>query len=179
MLVPLQIVRRGYRVVFEPEARAHDCTSATAQQEFARKARTIAGNFQLLARERWLFNPFENRLWFETISHKPLRLAIPLLHAVLLVANVAAADVWPYQWLLAGQVAFYAAAAAGGLQRRGQRRFVGFTVPYMLCLLSWATVVGFYRFLTNSQPITWERVPVTASAVAAEDASPRAPRIAA
>ena len=177
MLVPLRIVRRGYRVLFEPAARAYDCTSATAGQEFARKARTIAGNFQLLSRERWLFNPFQNRLWFETISHKALRLTLPLLHAALLMANVAAAGASPYQWLLAGQVAFYAAAIAGGVQRRGGRRFVGFTVPYMACLLSWATLVGFYRFLTNGQPVTWERAPVIAPA--AEGAPQRARGLAA
>jgi cellulose synthase/poly-beta-1,6-N-acetylglucosamine synthase-like glycosyltransferase len=169
MLIPLRITRRGYRVLFEPAARAWDCTSATAGQEFARKARTIAGNFQLLARERWVFNPFQNRLWFEILSHKALRLAIPVLHVTLLAANVAAAGAWPYQWLLAAHLAFYAAAAAGALQRTGQRRFVGFTVPYMLCLLSWATVVGFYRFITNGQPVTWERAPATAPAAEAPE----------
>jgi cellulose synthase/poly-beta-1,6-N-acetylglucosamine synthase-like glycosyltransferase len=177
VLVPLRIVRRGYRVLFEPLARAYDCTSATAGQEFARKARTIAGMFQLLSRERWLFSPFHNPLWFETLSHKALRLAIPALHAALLIANIAAAGTWPYQWLLAGQVAFYAAAVGGCLQRQGGRRFVGFTVPYMLCLLSWSTVVGFSRFLTNRQPVTWERAPVAAPAT--EGASHRASGVAA
>jgi cellulose synthase/poly-beta-1,6-N-acetylglucosamine synthase-like glycosyltransferase len=172
MLVPLRIVRRGYRVLFEPAALAYDCTSATAGQEFARKARTIAGNFQLLSRERWLFNPFRNRLWFEAVSHKALRLSLPLLHAALFAANVAAAGAWPYQWLLAGQVAFYAAAIAGAVQRHGGRRFIGFTVPYMLCLLSWATIVGFVRFVTNRQPVTWERAPVRVPATG--EASQRA-----
>ena len=160
VLVPLRIVRRGYRVLFEPRARAYDNASATAQQEFARKARTIAGNFQLFARESWLFNPVQNRLWFATISHKALRLLIPLLHMAVLVANIAAAQVFPYQWLLAAQIAFYGAAVCGCLQQRGERRFVGFTVPYTLCLLCWSTMVGFYRFVTGRQPITWERTPV-------------------
>ena len=177
MLVPLRIVRRGYRVIFEPAARAYDSTSATAGQEFARKARTIAGNFQLLSRERWLFNPFQNRLWFETLSHKALRLALPLLHVALLTANVAAAGASPYQWLLGGQVAFYACAIAGGVQRQGGRRFIGFTVPYTLGLLSWSTIVGFYRFLTNGQPVTWERAPAAPATV--EKAAQRTAGIAA
>jgi len=78
--------------VFEEGARAHDVASATAQQEFVRKTRTIAGMFQLVARERWLLNPLRNRLWFETISHKVLRLALPALHAALLVSTIALAD---------------------------------------------------------------------------------------
>jgi cellulose synthase/poly-beta-1,6-N-acetylglucosamine synthase-like glycosyltransferase len=172
VLIPLRIARRGYRILFEPAARAFDCASATAQQEFARKARTIAGNFQLFSRERWLFDPRQNRLWFEAISHKALRLMLPVLHVTLLGANVAAAAAVPaYRWLLAGQILFYAAAMCGCLQRQGQRRFIGFTVPYTLCLLCWATMVGFYRFATHGQPITWERpavpVPVDERRVAA------------
>src|SRR6185503_11226095 len=46
VLIPLRIVQQGYRVVFEPAARAFDYTSTTVQQEFGRKARTIAGTFQ-------------------------------------------------------------------------------------------------------------------------------------
>ncbi|PYQ58657.1 MAG: hypothetical protein DMF58_14540, partial [Acidobacteria bacterium] len=65
LLIPLRISRRGYRVIVEPEARAIDSAYATASQEFTRKVRTLAGNFQLFARERWLLNPFQNRLWWD------------------------------------------------------------------------------------------------------------------
>ena len=165
VLIPLRIVRRGYRVVFEPGARAHDSASTTARQEFARKARTIAGTFQLLARERWLLTPWNNRLWFETMSHKALRLALPLLHAVLFVTTCALAAAPLYRWALAAQVLFYAAAAVGYAERRARRRSVIFSVPCAICLLSWATVVGFARFLTKRQQATWERVsPSSASA---------------
>jgi cellulose synthase/poly-beta-1,6-N-acetylglucosamine synthase-like glycosyltransferase len=159
VVIPLRIVQQGYRVVFEPAARAFDYASTTAQQEFGRKARTIAGTFQLFSRERWLFDPRRNRLWFATMSHKGLRLLLPALHASALAANVVAAGVWPYQWLLAAQTVFYTAALAGAIQRRGRHRVKLFTVPYTLCLLCWADLVGFYRFIANRQPVTWERLP--------------------
>jgi len=177
VLIPLRIVRKGYRVLFEPRARAYDSASATAQHEFVRKARTIAGTFQLFSRERWLFNPRRNRLWSATMSHKGMRLLLPVLHAGAFVANVVAASVWPYQWLLAVHVVFYAAAIAGALQRRGARRTKLFTVPYTLCLLCWADIVGFYRFATDRQPVTWERLP--ASIPAASEPRPTRRRVAA
>jgi cellulose synthase/poly-beta-1,6-N-acetylglucosamine synthase-like glycosyltransferase len=164
VVIPLRIVRQGYRVVFEPSARAFDRTSATAAQEFARKARTIAGTFQLFSRERWLLNPRRNRLWFAAISHKGLRLALPVLHVGAFAANVAAAGTWPYNWLLGAQILFYAAACAGAVQRHSRRRVRAFAVPYTLCLLCWAAVVGFYRFAANRQPVTWERAQVQVSA---------------
>ena len=184
VLIPLRIVRRGYRVLFEAGARAYDTASATAQQEFVRKARTIAGLFQLFARERWLLNPRRNRLWFETVSHKALRLALPLLHASLLLANLALASAgWFYGGMLAGQLMFYAAALVGYAQRQARRRSFVFSVPCAICLLSWATVVGFVRFVTNRQQATWERVsspsassaPALAPQAAAARSGPAAP----
>jgi cellulose synthase/poly-beta-1,6-N-acetylglucosamine synthase-like glycosyltransferase len=155
VLIPLHIVRQGYRVVFEPRARAYDSASPTARQEFVRKARTIAGTFQLFARERWLLNPRRNRLWFETISHKALRLTLPVFHAALLVSACLLATEWVYGWALAGQGVFYLAALAGYSQRR--RRSAVFTVPCAMCVLIWATVIGFLRFATGQQQVTWER----------------------
>jgi cellulose synthase/poly-beta-1,6-N-acetylglucosamine synthase-like glycosyltransferase len=158
LLIPLRIVRRGYRVLFEPEARAYDRTPATAGQEFSRKTRTIAGTFQLFARERWLFYPLRNRLWFQTFSHKGLRLILPALHLALFVANLAVVDLWPYRWILSAQLAFYAATLLGCTALLGRRRPLLVSVPYTMCLLCWATMVGFARTLTHRQPVTWERV---------------------
>ena len=87
VLIPMRIVRRGYRVAFEPGARAYDQVAATASVEFTRKVRTLAGNFQLFVREPWLLNPFANRLWLQTISHKGCRLLSPLCLAAAFGAN--------------------------------------------------------------------------------------------
>jgi cellulose synthase/poly-beta-1,6-N-acetylglucosamine synthase-like glycosyltransferase len=165
VVIPLRIVRRGFRVLFEARARAYDRASATARQEFTRKARTIAGTFQLFARERWLWNPRGNRLWFETMSHKALRLALPLLHAALFVATFAAAPQGGvYASALAAQLLFYGLAVAGLAGHQRTRGSPLVSVPCAICLLNWATVVGFIRFVTRRQQVTWERA--TASDVA-------------
>jgi biofilm PGA synthesis N-glycosyltransferase PgaC len=156
VLLPMRIVRRGYRVVFEPAARAYDSAAASSREEFTRKVRTIAGNFQLFARERWLLSPFRNRLWAQTVSHKMLRLASPLFLVVAFAANTALLDVAYYRWTLAAQVLFYA-AALGGYLLRDARRVPLLTVPYVFCLLNYATAVAFSRFLRRQQHVTWER----------------------
>jgi hypothetical protein len=76
VLIPMNVVRRGFRVLFEADAVAYDRAATSAREEFTRKVRTIAGNFQLFARERWLFNPRRNRLWF-----KPCRTSSRAWHA--------------------------------------------------------------------------------------------------
>lgn len=168
VLIPLSIVRRGYRALFEPRARAWDRVAASAEEELTRKVRTLAGNFQLFSRERWLLDPSRNRIWLATVSHKGLRLLGPALHALALATTVALAVEPLYAVLLAGQVTFYAAALGGHAARRAGRKSPVLAVPYVLCLLNWATVLGFVRFATGRQRATWTRAarpprPATAS----------------
>jgi poly-beta-1,6-N-acetyl-D-glucosamine synthase len=158
VLVPLRIVRRGYRVVFDGRARAWDHAARTGREEFTRKVRTISGVLQIFARERWLWAPTQP-VWLQAISHKLARIAAPLLMVIALVANVrlAADSAW-YAAMLATQLAFYGAAAAGAVvgRRRGRlARLLG--VPYAFCLLNLTTLVALARFVTGRQPVRWQK----------------------
>lgn len=158
VIIPMRIARRGYRVVFEAGAKAFDQAAATARQEFARKVRTISGNFQMFVRERWLLNPFKNRLWFQTVSHKAVRLLAPGFLLCAFGANVALLDGVLYLMSFAGQVLFYAAAILGYLRRN--RRSPGgrwLSGPYVFCLLNFITVMSFYTFITKRQAVTWTK----------------------
>jgi biofilm PGA synthesis N-glycosyltransferase PgaC len=158
VLIPLRITRRRYRVLFEPAARAYDTLPATTREEFTRKVRTLAGNFQLFGRERWLLSPLRNRLWWQTVSHKVLRLFIPVFQVLLFATNVAlAGDSRSYQLTLIAQILFYGGAAVGSALHHYQRKFWPVTFLFTFCLLSWATVVGFLRHITGGQTVTWEK----------------------
>jgi len=156
VLIPIRIVARGYRVLFEPRARAYDRAAASAAEEFTRKVRTIAGTFQLLRREPWLFSPLRNRLWVQTLSHKVLRLMGPILLAGAFGASLALLHSPLYRATLIVQVCFYLAALGGLLLRDAPRRIPALIVPYTVCLLNWATTVAFFRFLTQHQGGAWE-----------------------
>jgi len=157
VLIPMTIARRGYRVVFEAAARAYDRPAATASEEFRRKVRTIAGTFQLFARGRWLLSPRHNRLWLQTVSHKGLRLLSPLLLAAIAASNVLLLAEPLYRLSLGAQVVFYVAALLGWLTRDARTRIPFMSVPYVFCLLNWATTVAFVRFLTGRQRVTWDK----------------------
>lgn len=158
VLIPMRIVRRGYRVFLEPRARAYDKVSKKAADEFTRKVRTISGNFQLFARELWLLNPCRNRLWLQTVSHKGLRLLSPLLFLMAFGANLMLAGEGLYRGMLLAQMLFYAAALSGCALGNARPRLPLVSVPYTVCLLNWATVVAFYRYVSGRQRVTWERV---------------------
>jgi cellulose synthase/poly-beta-1,6-N-acetylglucosamine synthase-like glycosyltransferase len=155
VLIPMTIVRRGYRVVFESAALAYDRTAPSADAEFTRKVRTLAGNFQLFARQAWLLNPFANRLWLQTVSHKGCRLLSPLCLGAALGANLFLLDRPLYQLSLAAQLALYLAAVAGYTLRNSATKIRLCNVAYAFLLLNWAAAVGFMRFVSGTQRVTW------------------------
>jgi poly-beta-1,6-N-acetyl-D-glucosamine synthase len=158
VLIPMQIVRRGYRVLFESAAHAYDRVSATAQAEFIRKVRTIAGNYQLFVQQPWLLNPWMNRLWFQTLSHKFLRLLGPLLLATVFISNALMLESGFYQLLFVLQLCFYGAALLGQLIPGSARKSAIVGVAHAFCLLNFATLMGFTRFISGRQRVTWKKV---------------------
>ena len=157
VLIPMQVVQQGYRVLFEPRARAYDWVVPTAQQEFTRKLRTIAGNFQLFFLRPWLLSPFHNRLWVQTVSHKLFRLLSPLMLALAFLANLALAGEPAYRSLLGAQMLFYGAALLGYLTRHASHKPFFLNIPYAFCLLNWATVIALVDLLRGRQQVTWKR----------------------
>ena len=79
---------RGYRVVFNEQARAFDRAAADADAEARRKVRTLAGNYQILALEPALLLPWRNPVWLQYVSHKLGRLAVPYAMLAIFVASI-------------------------------------------------------------------------------------------
>jgi uncharacterized protein (DUF2062 family) len=110
----MRVVLAGYRVVFDDRAKAFDRVEPDAAGERRRKARTLAGNVQVVALEPAILNPLRNPVWFQYFSHKLGRLLVPYAMAAAFVANVALATAGVlYSAGLAAQIGFYALAAYG------------------------------------------------------------------
>ena len=113
MLQPLSVIRQGYRSVLDLRARVYDIWPKSLRGEFHRKVRTLAGNFQLLQLAPWLLSR-QNRLRFELISHKLMRLLVPMLLVVILVTSALLANhSLLYTGAFAAQIVFYILAALG------------------------------------------------------------------
>jgi len=152
MLQPLSVIRQGYRSVLDLRARVYDIWPKNLGGEFRRKVRTLAGNFQLLQLAPWLLTR-QNRLRFELISHKLLRLLVPVLLAILLVTSVSLANRGLlYAGALSAQIAFYVLAALGAVL--GIPVLMRIAAPASaFCMLNAAVVVGFYKFLFTRGPL--------------------------
>ena len=108
LYIPLEVVRRNQRVIFESRAVAFDLIFSNWKKEFRRKVRTLAGNYQLLQLAPWLVTG-KNPVWFELVSHKLLRLLVPFLLAVLLTTSFALHG-WFYHSVFICQLCFYSLA---------------------------------------------------------------------
>jgi len=87
MFQPLSIIRQGYRSVLGPQARVYDRWPEKFKDEFQRKVRTLAGNFQLFQLAPWTLTP-RKQVFFQLVSHKVMRLMVPYLLILLLVSTV-------------------------------------------------------------------------------------------
>src|SRR5207247_2319457 len=106
------LVMQGYRVIHDRRAVAYDNLPPKARDEFRRKVRTLAGNFQVAARLPQTLLPWRNPVWFQFVSHKLLRLIVPwALLAMLATSAVLTGPL--YQTLFVAQVCFYLLALMG------------------------------------------------------------------
>jgi len=126
VLTPMRVVLGGSRVVFNERARAYDRAAADADTEARRKIRTLAGNYQILSLEPRLLLPWKNPVWFQYLSHKLGRLAVPYaMMAIFFSSIVLAAVAGPisfYGAALTGQVMFYLLAGVGAVLELVARR---------------------------------------------------------
>jgi poly-beta-1,6-N-acetyl-D-glucosamine synthase len=152
--IPMQVARQGKRVVFEPRARAWDTPDLGADREFARKVRTLSGNYQLLELAPWLLTG-ENPLRFEFVSHKLLRLVVPFALAALLVSSLVLSGP-VYRIALALQGVFYGLSLLAGLHlsRGPLARMSDAALTFVL--LNSAAAVAFVNFLTGRKTV-WVR----------------------
>jgi cellulose synthase/poly-beta-1,6-N-acetylglucosamine synthase-like glycosyltransferase len=148
MWIPMRLRLQGRRILFCEEALAFD-RAFDDEREFARKVRTLAGNYQLFSLMPALLVPFANPSWFETWSHKIMRLVCPWALVGLLLACTLGVASPVLAALLVGQLFFYTCALVG--PRMGR---VG-TVARTFVVLNAAAVVGLWRFLTGAQKVTW------------------------
>src|SRR5690606_5212308 len=82
--VPIQILKKGKRIVFEQGAFVYDQAQTDVATEKKRKIRTLTGNFQSFQHNKWLFTRKNPILW-QFLSHKVFRLLVPYALAIALL----------------------------------------------------------------------------------------------
>jgi poly-beta-1,6-N-acetyl-D-glucosamine synthase len=153
--IPMQVVRQRKRVIFDDRARAWDIPDLGEKLEFARKVRTLSGNYQLVQLAPWILS-WQNPVLGRFISHKLLRLAVPLPLAIMLIASLLLPGAF-YRVAFVLQLVFYALAAVA-LLRLPKVRVIGRAADAAgtFVILNTAAVVAFANFVAGRKA-AWSR----------------------
>jgi len=154
-VIPMEIVKKGYRTVYEDQALVFEIHQATISGEFKRRIRISHGNFQQIVLLHSLLGLRYPRVALVFWSHKVLRIFQPFyLIGILLLPLVIGGPLYRAFFLL--QVLFY---ALGGLSIIFRLSSKLFAVPLYFVLGNAAILGGLLRYLKrrNAPALRWEK----------------------
>lgn len=163
VLIPMNVVMQGKRVVFDNNAIAYDKPTRNIAHERIRKVRTLAGNFQLIAKYPEWVSPWSNPIAIHFVSHKIMRLLSPLALLVAITANInlVICNGGPFfKITLVLQVAGYITAFIG-LIVPSMQKIIVVKLAIAFLSLNWFVVLGFIEFLSNRKAHLWKLSPAT------------------
>jgi biofilm PGA synthesis N-glycosyltransferase PgaC len=158
-VIPVEIIRQGYRVVYEPSALAYERPTNSVTGEFRRKARIGASNIQGLPRFLPVLSPAYGFAAFALWSHKVLRWIVPvLLIAAFVSCAMLARDSLFFAGVLCLQLAFVSLAALGVILEALKIKPGALGLPYYFMATNAALLLGMVRGLRGRQAPTWDIV---------------------
>jgi cellulose synthase/poly-beta-1,6-N-acetylglucosamine synthase-like glycosyltransferase len=150
--LPFNMVKRGWRAVYAPGARATEKMVPTVEGEFARKRRMMSHAWPIVLRGGLLTPRGYTPLYaLMVLSHRVLRYGAPFLHLVAFAANaVLLGEGWVYVATFAVQVAVLAAALAGRVVRARPLLVARYYV-----LTTASVAAGLWDYLRHGTPAGW------------------------
>lgn len=156
--VPMGIVSKGYRIVFQPQAIARGDVLPETRAFFRQKVRGQAGMYQVFWLFRGMFWPTHPRVWLVFMSHAVGPVIVPWLLILLLFSNLVLHAVPPYGFILVLQLAFYLTAVIGFLGQQWGVHVPLLHIPYFFTVSNAASIAGFWSYLLKVQRGAWTKV---------------------
>lgn len=153
VLTPINIAVQGYRCLFNSEAVAYDVISKNISQEWKRKVRTLAGNWQLLSLAPFLLLPSKNPLWWRFLSHKIFRLLVPLALLLLLGGGMIAEGMLYKIFSVLHLLIYIVTLMAWQLPRLRKNRLINFIFYFVT--MNIAAVAGFWKWVNGFGDTIW------------------------
>jgi cellulose synthase/poly-beta-1,6-N-acetylglucosamine synthase-like glycosyltransferase len=157
--ITMKTFERGAQAINEPKAICHEPVSHDWREEFRRKARISAGNFQNMVQFRHLWWPPFTALGFAFFSHKILRWLGPFFLAAMLAG--CAISAWQgnifFRFLfLCLIIGLLIVPLADVLLKKSGRNLLFFRNVRYFILMNLALLQGFFRFLKGIRSNVWE-----------------------
>jgi hypothetical protein len=146
----------GLRNVYDPEAEAYEESGHSVREEFHRRIRIGAGNFQTLFRYLTVLRPRYGVAAYTYFSHKGLRWIFPFLMIGALLTNLLLIGNPLYRLTLAVQAAGYALALVGWIGDRAGVRLPLIGALFHFVALNIALFLGYFVYRRGITSSAWE-----------------------
>jgi len=158
LVQPLQVIRKGYKVLFEGRALAYEETTKSTKEEFSMRVRVVTRAMRGLLSVSDVLKPWKFA-WpaFQLWSHKVLRWMVPLFLVAIFVSNLFLLDSPVFRTLMAAQLAFYAAALLN-MMLPLHRAWKPLGIPLFFCTLNAAALFSMIELSRGKKYVTWQTV---------------------
>lgn len=148
VVIPKLVVKRGYRVVQEPNAIAYEVMPRSIHGEFRARRRMVSrGVTGLLSREAVLSPVDHPGHWVSIVSHKLLRWCTPIFMIGSFTGALALSRRRLYRLAVVAHLALYGSAMIGYCLERQQRHIRLFSATFSFCLANAGFLMGLVEAL--------------------------------
>lgn len=161
-IISMTIAKKGYQIIYEPNAYAIETSSSNVNEELKRKIRIAAGGIQSIIALKSLLKPIKYPLLsFQYISHRVLRWSVtPFLLLIVLLLNgllLIETSFLIYKGLFIAQITFYFLAALGLVLEKKELRLKIAFIPYYFCIMNYSIIAGIFKYWKKEQSSVWDK----------------------
>jgi cellulose synthase/poly-beta-1,6-N-acetylglucosamine synthase-like glycosyltransferase len=155
--ITLAALQKGGKAIMEPAALCHEEVSELLSEEFRRKSRIGAGNFQIMGRFGNLFSPAYGGIAFAFLSHKVLRWLGPFFIIGAYLSSFAIAQQHPfYTGCLWIQTILFLICFLDAVLGKLNVQWPGMRYISHFYLMNLALLNGFFKFITGIEHNVWQ-----------------------
>ena len=155
--VTVNILRKGYRVIYNPDAVAYEEASKDLVDDFFVKVRMTTGGFQTIVTEfLFLLNPFKLYSW-AFLTHKVLRWLVPYFLILIALSNIMLLEYSLMRFLLVGQIVFYLLAFTGWMKRSNTEMPTLLYIPMYFVVMNIALFWGSIKYFLGNKTVNWRK----------------------
>jgi len=155
--INMSVLKKGYRCINNPDACVYEDVSNDLAEEFRRKKRISAGNFQNLVRFAGMLFSFRRGIGFCFLSHKVIRWLVPFLVFITLSTSLVLGIDRPLYMIFAGlQVLILLLPVIDHFLRKIKIHSIPLRFVSHFVLMNFALLAGFIRYAGGIRTNVWQ-----------------------
>ncbi|MFN4110997.1 MAG: glycosyltransferase family 2 protein [Ignavibacteria bacterium] len=158
--ISLNIVKKGFKFLYELDAIAYEEIPKSIKTEFQRKVRFAATNFQTISFFKSLLFNKNILISYAFWSHKIIRWFLPLILILLFVLNIILLNYhYAFKYLLYLQLIFYCVGLLNYFLNKLNVRIPILSLLTYFFITNFALLIGLIRFLRKKHSVIWQSTP--------------------